>query len=231
MNNRLILSGAAAFLCAGALSSAQVAPQGQQAPQPTQSQPRATASEERPSTFAGCLYREDAIPGRTPNVAEKAGVLEDYILADATMTPSRPADRPVAGAGAPQGAQPGQPDAARPGQTEQRAGQPSTGAAAGQPAAGAAGQASPGGAAGLATGRMYKVTKISDDQLKTLVGKRVEVTGTVKPDDDARPGEKPVNFENLPNIEATAIREVAGATCPARPAGASPATPTPPTNR
>jgi hypothetical protein len=213
MNTRLILSGAAAFLCAGVLSSAQIAPQGgtQRAPQPTPSQPRTTASDERPSTFAGCLYREDAIPGRSPNVAEKAGVLEDYILADATIAPSSAPDRQVA-EGEP--ARPGQTDPARPGQPEPRAGQPTAGAAA-----------------GLATGRMYKVTKIPDDRLKTLIGKRVEVTGTVKPDGDVQPGEKPVNFENLPNIEATAIREASGATCPSRPAGTSPATPAPSPNR
>jgi hypothetical protein len=194
MNTRLIVSGAAAFLCAGVLSSAQIAPQGgtQRAPQPTPSQPRTTASEERPSTFAGCLYREDAIPGRSPNVAEKAGVLEDYILADATIAPSSAPDRPVAEA------EPSRPTA---------------------------------GAAGLATGRMYKVTKISDDRMKALIGKRVEVTGTVKPDGDVQPGEKPVNFENLPNIEATAIREASGAPCPSRPAGTSPSTPAPSPNR
>jgi hypothetical protein len=187
------------------MSSAQIAPQGgtQRAPQPTPSQPRSTASDERPSTFAGCLYREDAIPGRSPNVAEKAGVLEDYILADATIAPSSAPDRPGAEA-----------ESSRPGQPEQRAGQPAAG-----------------GTAGLATGRMYKVTKISDDRLKALIGKRVEVTGTVKPDGDVQPGEKPVNFENLPNIEATAIRETSGATCPSRPAGTSPTTPAPSPNR
>src|SRR5688572_21443078 len=36
-------------------------------------------------TLVGCLYREQSVPGRTPNVAEKAGVLEDYILADANI--------------------------------------------------------------------------------------------------------------------------------------------------
>lgn len=36
-------------------------------------------------TLVGCLYREQSVPGRTPNPAEKAGVLEDYILADASM--------------------------------------------------------------------------------------------------------------------------------------------------
>ena len=43
----------------------------------------------------------------------------------------------------------------------------------------------------------------------------------IKPDDDVRPGERPANFENLPNIEGTSVREVAGATCPARPPVAS----------
>lgn len=37
------------------------------------------------TTLVGCLYREDQVPGRKPNVAEKAGILEDYILADASV--------------------------------------------------------------------------------------------------------------------------------------------------
>lgn len=36
-------------------------------------------------TLTGCLYREDQVPGRTPNAAERAGVLEDYILAGVTV--------------------------------------------------------------------------------------------------------------------------------------------------
>jgi hypothetical protein len=230
MKTRLMFSGLAAFLCAGALSSAQIAPQGgsqQRPPQPTTSQPRATVSEEPPSTFTGCLYHEDAIPGRSPNVAEKAGVLEDYILADATMSRDQnrtPLDQPIAEAGE-GSARPGQPETSRPGQTE--AGPPD----APRPVQTESRATPPGGAAGLATSRMYKVTKLADDRLKPLVGKRVEVTGTVKPDDDVRPGDKAVNFENLPNIEATSIREVAGATCPTRPAGSTTATPTPSPNR
>jgi hypothetical protein len=35
-----------------------------------------------PITLTGCVYREQDVPGRAPNVAERAGVLEDYILAD-----------------------------------------------------------------------------------------------------------------------------------------------------
>jgi hypothetical protein len=67
---------------------------------------------------------------------------------------------------------------------------------------------------------MYKVTKIDDERLKPLIGKRVEVTGTIKPDDDARPDQKPPSFQNLPNIEGTFVREASGAPCPATPAAA-----------
>jgi hypothetical protein len=197
MKTRSILSGAAAVLYATMLASAQIAPQGgiqQRPPQPTTQQPRAQPTEGPMTTLAGCLYHEESIAGRSPNVAEKAGVGEDYILADATPAreQNRTPDRPIADAGQP-----------------------------------------PSATAGLATGRMYKVTKIDDKRLKDFVGKRVEVTGAIKPDndvrsadgvrpdkrsaDDARPSERPANFENLPNIEGTSIREVAGATCPARP--------------
>jgi hypothetical protein len=180
MKTRLILSGAAALLCSAALSSAQIAPQGGiqgRPPQPKTQQPRAQVTEAASMTLAGCLYREESIPERSPNVAEKAGIGEDYILADAVPAreQNRAPDRPIADAG--------------------------------QPSA----------VAGLATGRMYKVTKIDGKQLKELVGKRVEVTGSIKPDNDVPPGERPAQLTNLPNLEGATIREVAGATCPARP--------------
>jgi hypothetical protein len=76
-------------------------------------------------TLVACLYREESVPGRTPNAAEKAGVLEDYILADASM----PADA-----------------------TKNTT---------------------------LATGNMYKVENIPDEKLRSLVGKRVEVSGKI----------------------------------------------------
>jgi hypothetical protein len=176
MKTREIVFGAAAILCSGALSSAQIAPQGQRAPQPRSQQPRPDPVAGPMTTLDGCLYREDSISGRKPNVAEKAGVLEDYILADA----------------APAREQSGLPDGPI--------------AEAGQPPAAAI--------AGLASGRMYKVTKIEDGRLKELVGKRVQVTGTIKPDNDAKPADSSTST-NLPNIEGTSIREVAGATCPA----------------
>jgi hypothetical protein len=186
MNTRVILSGAAAILFAGALSWAQITPQGgiqQRAPQPTTQQPRAKAQAGAVTTLRGCLYQEDSVPGRNPNIAEKAGVQEDFILADAAPSPeqNQTPDRPIAEAGQP----------------NQRPDPP---------------------AAGLATGRMYKVTRIDDERLKDLVGKRVDVTGSIKVDDDVRPDEKPANFKNLPNIEATSIRQLAGPECPTTPA-------------
>src|SRR5262245_59378160 len=34
------------------------------------------------TTLVGCVYAEKDVPGRAPNIAERAGVLEDYILAE-----------------------------------------------------------------------------------------------------------------------------------------------------
>ena len=143
------------------------------APSPT---PGATAQHPA-TTLTGCLYRENQVPGRTPNVAEKAGVLEDYILADAA----------IAGTTRPSG-EPG--------------------------AAGTSGTAP-------TSGKMYKVEGPSDEKLKALVGKRVEVTGRIDP--EAGPGGSPTKDRglgpdkvNLPEFEAASIREVAGS-CPAMP--------------
>src|SRR4030095_10243777 len=72
MNTREIVLGAAAVLCAASLTSAKIAPQGQGAPQPRSQQPRADPTKGPAMTLAGCLYRENSIPGRAANVAEKA---------------------------------------------------------------------------------------------------------------------------------------------------------------
>ena len=55
--------------------------------QPQNPASRTPSPSAQPSTMTlvGCLYRENQIPGRTPNPAEKAGILEDYILADASI--------------------------------------------------------------------------------------------------------------------------------------------------
>jgi hypothetical protein len=134
------------------------------------------------TTLAGCLYREDQVPGRTPNVAEKAGILEDYILADASVADG--SKQPGATAGA-------------------------TGTTGTPPA----------------SGTMYKVEGPSDEKLKALVGKKVEVTGQIEPErGPAGTAGKPQPDRglgpdqiNLPEFKATSIKEIAG-TCPPTPA-------------
>jgi hypothetical protein len=143
-------------------------------PQPPPSTPSTGTTVRPTTTLVGCLYREEQVPGRTPNVAERAGVLEDYILADASTV------------GTP----------AKPGPT----GTPTT-------------------------GNMYKVEGPSDEKLRALVGKRVEVTGHIDP--EGRPAASPGSPRpdrglgpdkiNLPEVESKSIREISG-TCPSAPA-------------
>ena len=84
---RLWMSGAAAVM---AMSIASL---GAQTPQQPPTQPRRRSRRQRrrlrprrptqnmaTTTIQGCVYKEQDIPGRSPNVAEKAGVMEDYIL-------------------------------------------------------------------------------------------------------------------------------------------------------
>jgi hypothetical protein len=67
--------------CSGLIGLAQSPGATPQATPTEQTQPKATA--DQPSTtLTGCVYQEKDVPGRAPNVAERAGVLEDYILAD-----------------------------------------------------------------------------------------------------------------------------------------------------
>jgi hypothetical protein len=163
-----------------------------QAPSPAKPQtPAPTTSSQQSvttgvtTTLVGCLYREDQVPGRKPNIAERAGILEDYILADAKV------------------------------KNEQ-------GKSGASDVAGTSGSVP-------ASGSLYKVEKIPDDRLKTLVGKRVEVTGRIDPQHAQRPGPGSATGAptpdlgpspdkiNLPEFEASSIREVSGQ-CPAAPA-------------
>jgi hypothetical protein len=173
--NRIAIAACALSLV-GSAASAQ-APQGASRSQtPASSAPPVTV---QPTlTLTGCLYPESQVPGRKPNVAERAGILEDYILADASTKPA----------------------STTPGAT---------------------------GTSGTApvTGNMYKVEKIADEQLKALVGKRVEVTGRIDPEgspavpDGARP-DRGLSGDsiNLPEFEASSIHQIAGGACPATPA-------------
>jgi hypothetical protein len=65
---RTISCAAAAAALAGSVISAQT---------------RSTAPAQAASTtIVGCVYQEKDVPGRAPNVAERAGIMEDYILAE-----------------------------------------------------------------------------------------------------------------------------------------------------
>jgi hypothetical protein len=75
---RLILTSAA-VACFGTAMAAQT-PAGSA---PATSSAQTSAGAEKGTTvLTGCVYREKDVPGRAPNVAEKSGVLEDYILAE-----------------------------------------------------------------------------------------------------------------------------------------------------
>jgi hypothetical protein len=175
-----------AVASAGALVLAQT-PSGTSAAPAGQSTPTTQSGATQPSsstTLVGCLYREADVPGRSPNIAERAGVLEDYILADASEGGAASAPRPTG----------------------------TSGTAGAVPAA----------------GKMFKIENIEDNRLSALAGKRVEVVGKIdaeaddvrgsganaQPQADRNPGPDAIE---LPEFEATTIREVAG-TCPAVPA-------------
>jgi hypothetical protein len=175
-----IMAAALAPLFVAALAAAQAQNPPAQTPQ-TPPSASATTAEQPTTTLAGCLYREDQVPGREPNVAERAGVREDYILADAAVAGSQ----------------------AKPSATPEATGTTGT---------------TP------SSGNMYKVEGPSDEKLKALLGKRVEVTGRIDPEGSGATSGKPradrgpgPDQVSLPEFEATSIRQVSG-TCPAAPA-------------
>ncbi|HEX6210821.1 MAG TPA: hypothetical protein VF136_08595 [Methylomirabilota bacterium] len=55
-----------------------------QTPQ-TQGEQRMSGSDDRTVTVVGCLQREADVPGRSPNMVERMGVGEDYILTNAEL--------------------------------------------------------------------------------------------------------------------------------------------------
>lgn len=98
MRTRLMTAALAAFATAATLNAqAPQAPATPQAPPPAErqqpqtatdvQQPRATATSQV-ITIAGCLKEEKDVAGLTPNVAERAGVTEDFVLTNAKMAAS-----------------------------------------------------------------------------------------------------------------------------------------------
>lgn len=163
----------ATLVCASTTLAGAAQNAGQQPSTPRPVSPSAAATVRPTTTLVGCLYREEQVPGRKPNVAEKAGILEDYILAGASAVGTK-----------------------------------ESGGASGTPT----------------TGSTYKVEGPRDDELKALVGKRVEVVGSIDPEGgpSASPGGAQPNRGlgpdevSLPEFEAKSIRAVAG-NCPASP--------------
>jgi hypothetical protein len=143
-------------------SAAAQAPATSQAQKPAS--PAAPQAGKAAVTIEGCLVREQDVPGRKPNIAERQGVMEDYILTSTKVV--KGADQPT----------------------------------------GTAGTAGP--------SRMYQVKGIKDDMLKPLLGKRVQVEGTLQ--DLDKPATPSPGSEDLADIQGASIRQVSGE-CPAKP--------------
>jgi hypothetical protein len=121
-------------------------------PRPSPTTPQTERQAMNAVTVEGCLMREADV-GRQPNVAERAGIGEDFVLANAKVVKGKAPD--VARTGAAGATR--EPDATR----------------AGQPSAGQVASMQP----------MYEVSELDDDRLKTMVGKRVQIEGTFEDTD------------------------------------------------
>ena len=172
MKTLMIAAGLTMSLCAASNASSGQTPATQpQAPVPAEATQRVMPNPAPAMSLTGCLYRERDVPGLMPPVADRTGVLDGYIVADARIVgQGSSAPGPVAGTG----------------------------------------------------GRPYRVEGIPVEQLRALVGKRVEVAGRVETDDEdgSRPDRNPVSREviDFSDFVASSIREVAGGTaCSPRP--------------
>jgi hypothetical protein len=87
MRHYLLAFAMAGAVALAATAGAQAPAQPSQTPETPQTMPGATTPEQGAPevTIDGCLMREADVPGREPNVAERAGVTEDYILTDAKI--------------------------------------------------------------------------------------------------------------------------------------------------
>jgi hypothetical protein len=104
-----IAMGALAALAGSGVAFAAQAPAGQAPatlPAP-QAQTQAAPAQGATTTLVGCVYRERDVPGRAPNVAERIGVLEDYIFAEVPSSPIASARSPESTAAAAPGSTPG----------------------------------------------------------------------------------------------------------------------------
>lgn len=137
--------------------SAQTPSQPQTPPRPqtpTQPSTRGDTPTTATTTIVGCLKAEKDIPGLAPNVAERAGVGEDYILTNARVGSS---------SGSSSGSS---------------AGTTGSGSAAGSGSGTGSGSGA-GMGAGRGSGLMYKITGLDRDELKKHLNHQVELQGRV----------------------------------------------------
>jgi hypothetical protein len=174
MKRYLIGSGFAGALLLAASVGAQYPPTSQPSPT-TPSTKEPAAQEAKAVTVEGCLVREADVPGRKPNVAERAGLGEDYILTSTKVV---------------KGSAPGSAS------SEARPGTP-TGTSGTQAA-------------------MYQVKGIDDEQLKSNIGKRVQIVGTFENTDRATASpDKAAAADELIELRGTTLTAASG-DCPAK---------------
>jgi len=166
------------FGCAAAgilaLASSVVAAQNPPYSPPSSDRTPAVQDKASAVTVEGCLMREQDVPGRSPNIAEKAGMGEDYILASAKVIKGT-----------------------APAMAEPKAGE----------AVGTSGTNAP----------MYDVKGIDDEQLKPLVGQRVQVEGTFDRTEHSAMGatKDKDSMQDFADLHGTVIRHVEGE-CPVK---------------
>jgi hypothetical protein len=204
-------AGLMATFCSAALiaqtpttgASPQTPPAQPGAVAPSDQQRTTTTSQQGMSvTLVGCLQKEENVQGRQPNIAERAGILEDYILTSAQMASSAGSTPGASGATGTSG---------------------TAGATAGTSGSTAAAGTAAGASANISS--KYKLEGIADEKLSSLVGKRVEVSGRIDADDarevagsgaagtSGSAAATPRDADDdMPEFEAVSIREVPG-TC------------------
>jgi hypothetical protein len=168
-------------------------------------------------TLSGCLAREKDVPGMAPNVAERAGMGEDYILTNVSMAASSTSS-----------------STSTTGSTGSTGTTSSTGTSGSTMSGTQTGQS-----ASAMSGKMYKIEGLDDSRLQPFVGQRVEVTGKMKAGashgttgsttgttgsttgsttGQASPtaATSSAGSNDVPEFEATSIRKAStGGTCPA----------------
>jgi hypothetical protein len=91
MIRRIAMAGTFAALCSAAVIAQTPATGGSAQTPPGRPTTAAPADQDRPAAssqgpsivLTGCLKREEQVPGREPNIVERQGVMEDYIITNA----------------------------------------------------------------------------------------------------------------------------------------------------